>query len=168
MSQIDESLEKFLNDIANDLGFYVVKANFLSLRNNSIEILIDRLDEDKITILDCKIYNSKLKEYRIDFEKILGDEYYFDVSSPGIERPLVKISDYERFKNNIVIVRFKEKIYNKKKLQGKLIGVENNQIKIKVNDEIILIDYEKIQSANIVMTEEIFRELLSKVRNYDK
>jgi ribosome maturation factor RimP len=162
MSQIDKSIEKLLDNIANDLGFYIVKISVLNLRNNAMEVMIDRFDENKITILDCKTYNAKLKEHHADFVKILGDEYYFDISSPGVERPLVKILDYERFKNNIIIVKLKEKIYNKKKIQGKLMGVEDNQIKIEVNNEMILIDYDKIQNANIVMTEEIFRKLLSK------
>lgn len=164
----NESLEILLNKIANELGFYVVRLHSLSLRNNSIEIMIDKLDESKISIEDCKLYNIALKHYSDNIGQILGNDYYFDISSPGIERPLVKLQDYEKFKNNVVLVRFKEKIEGKKKLQGQLIGIENGMIKLETNGKYILISYDNIQNANIVMTEEIFRKLLSKWGNYDK
>jgi ribosome maturation factor RimP len=151
-----------LEKIAQEVGLCVVKISFLSLRNNSIEITVDRIDGEKVSIIDCKNYNTKLKEYNDEFSKILGQEYYFDVSSAGVERPLVKIDDFEKFKNNMILIRFKEKLDKKKKIQGKLLGLENNKIKLLVNGRDILIDYDNVSSANIVMTEEVFRKLLSK------
>jgi ribosome maturation factor RimP len=158
----DISLEPLLNKIAGDLNFSVVKIQSVSTNKNHVEILIERFDQNSISITDCKLYNIKLREYDNDLQKIFGGEYYFDISSAGVERPLVKIQDYERFKNNVILIRFKDKIDKKKKIQGTLIGLENNKIKIRCNGKDLLINYDNISNANIVMTEEIFRELLSK------
>ena len=164
----DISLEPLLNKIAGDINFSVVKIQALSTNKNHVEILIERFDENSVSISDCKLYNMKLREYEDDLQKIFGGEYYLDVSSAGVERPLVKIQDYEKFKNNVILIRFKEKIDKKKKIQGTLIGLENNKIKIRCNGKDLLIEYENISNANIVMTEEIFRELLSKQGSHNE
>jgi ribosome maturation factor RimP len=161
-NSLNNPLEILLEKFAQEVGLSVIKSNFLSLRNNSIEITVERIDDEKVSILDCKNYNTKLKEYSNEFSKILGKEYYFDISSAGVERPLVKINDFEKFKNNMILIRFKEKFDKKKKVQGKLLGLESNKIKLLSNGKEILIDYNNVSSANIVMTEEVFRKLLSK------
>ena len=158
-----EDLETLLDKIANSIGLYIVKVTFLSLRNHLIEVKIDKIDGTSIMLSDCTLYSSQLKNYEAEISKILGSsEYSFDVSSPGIERPLVKLADYEKFKDNVVLLKFKVKLENKKKIQGTLIGVEAEKIKIESKGILFSIDYDNIASANIVMTEELFRKLLSK------
>jgi ribosome maturation factor RimP len=108
-------------------------------------------EEGELTI-DQLSNLSRLISQKLDEEDPIDKSYFLEVSSPGVERPLRKIKDYERFAGEDVKISTYRKINNSKEFIGKLIGINENKvitIKLKDSDEEMEIDYSDIAKANL-------------------
>ncbi len=76
--------------------------------------------------------------------------YNLEVSSPGFERPLGKIEDFERFKGNFVKIKTRHVIEGQKNFTGKLLGVTQGTVRLEKNDAIVAIPYREIFKARLV------------------
>lgn len=128
------------------------------LRNNRFE-LVDiefvkegagwylRIYIDKpggITIDDCQIVSEQMSTL-LDEADPIPQSYYLEVSSPGIERPLKKDSDFEKYKGERVEVKLYEPVQGRKVFEGELEGLENGSIVIKAEkDEILRFERNKV------------------------
>ena len=104
------------------------------------------LDIDQLTEL------SRLISQKLDEKDPIDKRYFLEVSSPGVERPLRKVKDYERFKGENIKISTYRKINNSKEFIGKLIGIDENKvitIKLKDTDEEMEINYSDISKANL-------------------
>ena len=97
-----------------------------------------------ITIDDCKIVSEEVSDL-LDKEDPIPQRYFLEVSSPGLERPLKKDSDFEKFKGELVEVRLFKAINGKKIYIGELIGLIDNKIVITLDSgETIEFEKEKV------------------------
>lgn len=161
MQTIEQKITTIIQDTLMDLGFEVVK---ITLRGSSfkvVEILIDRLDAQKITVQDCRTASKNISAL-LDVEDIISDKYLLEVSSAGIERPLVKFEDYIRFCGSEVIIKLKESLNGQTRYQGKILKAEDNKIYIHVKGKDIIISFDLIKNASLVFTDKMFQELLKK------
>ncbi|MBN2693885.1 ribosome maturation factor RimP [bacterium] len=117
-----------------------------------LRVMIDK--KGGVTLDDCSIV-SRAFEKILDERDIIEEQYVLEVSSPGVDRPLVKLNDYERFKDNEVKITLSTPIptINEKRLvyRGYLIGIDGELIKVKTKeDELVSIPFSSIKKANIV------------------
>ena len=99
----------------------------------------------------------------LDVEDVISDKYYLHVASCGVERPLVKFEDYQRFLNHDIKVKLKEPVEGRSKYKGVIHKAEENIVEIILEDKkIISISFDNIKGANLVLTDEMFRKLLNK------
>lgn len=161
--------EKILSVIENtikDLGFEIVKLIFVGLGDTKkLEILIDRTDSKNISIGDCRTV-SKHVSVLLDVEDIIPDKYFLEVRSAGMERPLTKQADYQKFLNREVKILLHAPVNDTKKLQGVIVAVINDLITLKLesklDSETIELKFSDIKKANLVVTDEMFRNILNK------
>lgn len=99
-----------------------------------LRLFIDK--EGGITIDDCQVVSEELSE-KLDEVDPIDHSYIFEVSSPGIERPLKNERDYKRNLNKILEIKFYEPMLGKKVIEGKLVDYDEDQVKIYYNGEII-------------------------------
>ncbi len=101
-----------------------------------------------VTIGDCaKI--SELVGKILDKEDIIHRSYILEVSSPGIDRPLVKKEDYERFKGEKVKIVLKNPIEGRKNFKGLLLGIKGDFVQIEIENRVHEIPFEEIKKANL-------------------
>jgi ribosome maturation factor RimP len=94
---VNEALELVVTKELDGLGYDLVELRTAGSRARpTLQLRIDRRDGEAITVSDCAIV-SRAVEARLEAEKKVGPEYVLEVSSPGIERPLHKASDWRRF-----------------------------------------------------------------------
>lgn len=159
---VERRVTTIIKDTVSTLGFDLVKVSLQGTSSNVLEILIDRLDNTKVSIADCKVVSKNISAL-LDVEDVISDKYYLHVASCGIERPLVKFEDYYRFLNCDIKVKLKEPVEGKAKYKGVILKAENNNIEIITEDKkIISIAFGNIKGANLVLTDEMFRNLLNK------
>ena len=150
MSVVDK-LRELIEPIVkvNDLDF--VDIEYIKEGENWILRVFVENEEDELTI-DQLSNLSRLISQKLDEEDPIDKSYFLEVSSPGVERPLRKIKDYERFAGEDVKISTYRKINNSKEFIGKLIGINENKvitIKLKDSDEEMEIDYSDIAKANL-------------------
>ncbi len=102
-----------------------------------LRLFIDK--EGGITIDDCQIVSEELSP-KLDEIDPIEHSYIFEVSSPGIERPLKNERDYKRNLNKIIEIKFYEPLFGKKVIEGILLNYNENSIKINYNGEIVEIN----------------------------
>lgn len=138
-------------------GVELVDARFYSQKGIILKVIIERLRSGKeetssgISLEDCQVVSRDISMV-LDVNEELAPpgEFRLEVSSPGIERPLFKVQDYERFRGREVKIQTREPIDNRKRFRGTLLGVVGDDIRIEQDGIEVTIPYIKIKKANLV------------------
>lgn len=151
MSSTINTLRKLIEPIVkvNNLNF--VDIEYIKEGNDWILRVFVENEDDELTI-DQLSNLSRLISQKLDEEDPIDKRYFLEVSSPGVERPLRKIGDYERFAGEDIKVSTYRKINNSKEFIGKLIGIDKNKvitIRLKDSEEEIKLNYADISKANL-------------------
>jgi len=157
--QMEEKIRLLLEPVIDSLGLELVKLSFQGGSRKVLEILIDRKDGNKLQVKDCREVSKNVSAI-LDVEDIIKDKYFLEVASAGIERPLVKLQDFERFLGREIKLKLKEPHNGKISFKGKLIEVKGKEITIKSKNVQLVFAYDNIKGANLVLTDEEFRQLL--------
>jgi ribosome maturation factor RimP len=91
----------------------------------------------------------------IDINDPIGENYLLEVSSPGIDRPLLRFKDFEKYAGFHARVDMSIALEGRKKFKGKLTGIEGDNIRIKVKEETYLLPFSKIEKAKLTLTQEL-------------
>ena len=151
MSKIEESVEALVKDKIEGLGYELYDVLFLKEGSNRIlRIVID--NNIGISLDDCEKVNDEVKDI-IDEADLVKEQYFLEISSPGIERLLRKDWQLKKFKGEIVEVKlFKKDDKGNKNYIGNLDDVTDDILTIKT-DEIINIDRKNISQVKTVYTD---------------
>lgn len=161
---LEQKLYELLLEPVKALGFHIVRIRYLSKGGKdalyTLEILIERLDRSNISVADCRSASYHISAL-LDVENVINSAYNLEVSSPGVERPLVRLEDFERFLNYVIRTKLHEVVEGKKKWQGSINAVEGQDIILLTEDKSFLrINFANIKEASLVLTEELFRKIL--------
>lgn len=126
---IQNRIEAIIAPVLQDEGYGVVRILFSGNIRKTLQIMIEKLDDTPIQITDCEKV-SRLISPILDVENVARESYNLEVSSPGINRPLVKPAHFERYIGENVSVQTNYAIKNRKKFQGTLDFVSKTGIRI--------------------------------------
>ena len=149
-----QRIETLIENVMKNEGYAVVRIQMTGNIRKTLQIMIERLDNETVSITDCEKV-SRLVSPMIDVENCITDAYVLEVSSPGLDRPLVKTKDFVRFVGQNVYVQTMFGIKNRKKFQGTLESATETGIRIildQPNDDktdTIDIVYGDIRSARL-------------------
>ena len=137
-----------LSPVVESLGLECWGVEFISQGKHSVlRVYID--SENGITLEDCEKVSRQVSGV-LDVEDPIATEYTLEVSSPGMDRPLFRLDQFERFAGNMIAVKLRMAFEGKRKYQGVLKGVEGDEVVIAVDDHELLLPYELIDKANVV------------------
>lgn len=112
-----------------------------------LRIYID--SEDGIGVEDCERV-SRQSSSVLDVEDIISGEYVLEVSSPGMDRPLYELAQYEKFTGEDVSLRLRFPYEGRRNFKGRLVAVDGDEIVLVVADTEYLFPIEGIEKANVV------------------
>jgi ribosome maturation factor RimP len=136
--RIEDIAAELVRPIVDRLSFELVDVEFLKEGANwYLRIYIDK--PGGIVIEDCQVVSEELSD-RLDEADPIKQSYILEVSSPGLERPLKKDGDFERFKGEPVEVKLFQPVGGKKVFEGDLMGLEGSVINIKQGGEVLKFD----------------------------
>ncbi len=128
MGNIENKIEQLVMPIINENGYELVDIEFLKENSNwYLRLYVDK--QGGFTIDDCELVSKSLGEI-LEKDDPIDKSYILEVSSPGLDRPLKKESDFERYKGEVVDVKLYKAINKTKQFQGILKGLENNIVTI--------------------------------------
>ena len=158
---MEQRVTNLIESTVTTLGFDIVKVIIHGTSTKVLEILIERIDGEKVQVNDCQIVSRNISAV-LDVEDIIPGKYFLEVSSAGVERPLVKITDFEKFAGREIKIRLKAAFNGNLTYKGQLLGVDGEKVKLKSKNIEMSFDYSNINNAKLVLTEDMFRALLNK------
>jgi len=149
------------------LGFDIVRIRMLDKNVTAdsatkvLEILIERKDGVYVSIADCKNVSNAISTI-LDVEEVIDSKYNLEVSSAGVERPLIKPEDFVRFNNYVVQIKLHQAVEGAKKYIGRIISADAVSVTIKQDNgtKELSINFENIKDAKLVLTDELFRKII--------
>ena len=155
--RLEASLEQLIDPICRAHGVELVDVRYLREPGGAvIRVIIDR-DQPEVemgsgvSLEDCTGVSRDVSTALDVHDDILpSGGYRLEVSSPGLERPLVKLSDFERFSGREVKVRTRTPIGKQRRFHGLLLGVEGTNIELNQDGQVLSIPHEDIAKANLV------------------
>lgn len=125
---ISQRVEELALPVVEDTGYELVDVEYVKEGQNwYLRLYIDK--EGGITIEDCEKISEKMN-HLLDEADIISSSYFFEVSSPGLERPLKKDKEFEKYKGEIVEVKLYNPINKKSSFEGQLVGLIDGKIVI--------------------------------------
>ena len=155
--KIAEKVENLIMPNVSELGLELVDVEYIQDGAYFfLRVYVEKLEGD-ISLEDCAALSNAIEE-RVD--AVIEDKFFLEVSSPGLERPLKKIEDYERFKGEKAKLLLKNKIDDTRNIVGYLVKAENGIIYLDIDGLIHEINFEEIKKANLVFefNDFLFRE----------
>ena len=154
MAQLAEQIEQLIQPILEDLGCELVDLEYQREQQGWIlRVFLDK--KDGINLDDCAAASREISSL-LDVENLITTAYNLEVSSPGIERPLKKIADFERFIGQLVKIKTLDAIdpdgsgKTKKTFVGTLFAVEGDDLLLKLKkDAAARIAFQQIEKANL-------------------
>ncbi|WP_226642969.1 ribosome maturation factor RimP [Microbulbifer variabilis] len=149
MASKRELLEELLAPVVASLGCELWGIDYQTHgRNALLRIYID--SENGIGVEDCEKVSRQASAV-LDVEDPISGRYTLEVSSPGLDRPLYKLEQYERFVGAQIEVRLRMPLDGQRKWRGLLAGVEGDEVVLRVDSENeYLLPIDSIEKANII------------------
>jgi ribosome maturation factor RimP len=157
--------EREIADLAEplleELGFRLVRVKASGRDGGTVQVMAERPDGD-MTIDDCAEISRKLSPLLDALDPMPGG-YRLEVSTPGIDRPLVRPSDFASFTGHEAKVELKELVDGRKRFRGRIEGVANGEALLQIEltgeeePQVIGIPFALISEAKLVADKEAFR-----------
>ena len=147
-------VEKLIAPSLEALGFELVRVRFGGPGRPTLQIMIERQDREALTVDDCASA-SKAISALLDVEDPIGGAYNLEISSPGLDRPLTRIGDFERFAGFEAKIEVAVPVDGRKRLRGQVLGVENGNVRISRDEGSHSVPFETIKKAKLILTDEL-------------
>lgn len=151
-SPVEERLADSFDPVVQDMGYDLVRIKVSGSTRKTLQLMAERKDLAPMTVEDCEAISRALS-LQLDVEDPISGAYNLEVSSPGIDRPLSRIGDFERFKGHEAKVEATRSIDGRKRFRGELQGVKDDHIVITVDGEDLSIHQDDVAKAKLVLTD---------------
>ena len=148
MRQSMNYLWELFEPVVTGMGFELVEIEFNAHpKNKVLRLYIDK--EDGILIEDCSEVSRQVSAL-IDVEDPIDGFFNLEVSSPGLDRPLRKIEDYERFKGEMVKIKTSMPQKGQRNFKGKIMGTEKDTVIIECEEKEVSLPIAAIEKARLI------------------
>lgn len=155
---IDRRMAEIITPVIEDLGFELVRVRLMGGKYHTLQIMVER-PEGGIEVDDCAQVSTAVSA-TLDVEDPLTEAYTLEVSSPGIDRPLTRLKDFEAFEGYEAKIETNDLIDGRKRFKGILAGVEGTEVLINVDEGTIGLQFDWLADAKLVLTDELIKEML--------
>jgi ribosome maturation factor RimP len=148
--QIEDLIEPSLRD----MGFELVRVMLRGRERPTLEVMAERLDRSPMRVEDCAEI-SRAVSALLDVEDPLPGSYVLEVTSPGLDRPLVKPDDYVRFAGYEARIETVAPIDGRRRFKGRLGGLEGDGVRLEVEGAPVALPLSAIKKAKLVLTDDL-------------
>lgn len=158
---------RIVEPVIEDLGFRLVRVLISGGADKIVQIMAERPD-GSITIDDCETISKGISPV-LDVADPIAGNYRLEISSPGIDRPLVRPSDFEDWAGHEARIELKEAIDGRKRFKGVLDGFEDDEVRITADTgehgiQHLGLPLHLISEAKLVLTDALVREALARAK----
>ncbi|HLN22577.1 MAG TPA: ribosome maturation factor RimP [Patescibacteria group bacterium] len=159
---LEERISSLVAPSLDAMGYELVRVALMGRLDQTLQIMAERRDRAAMTVDDCADI-SRAVSALLDVEDPIAGKYTLEVSSPGIDRPLTRSTDYERFAGFEAKVETIRPVEGRKRFRGKIVGLTaENQVRLVIDTgEELSIPLADIQRAKLVLTDELIAAAMS-------
>ena len=154
--EIEARIGDILNPTLQIMGYDLVRVQISGSQQKTMQIMVERKDKAGMTVDDCANISREVSVI-LDVEEPLKGTYDLEVSSPGIDRPLVRPADFEHYAGFDAKIEMEAAIDGRKKFKGQLLGIEQGLVKIRFDAETHELPLSDIRRAKLLLTEELLK-----------
>jgi len=165
-SGVEARVRAVIEPVIKPLGYRLVRIRLSGLNGLTLQIMAERAD-GSMSIEDCEVLSRTVSPV-LDVEDLIERQYHLEVSSPGIDRPLVRKSDFTNWSGHIIKAETVTAIEGKRKFRGKITSVDADGFVIETDkategeEASIRIPFAELNEARLILTDELIRDALHK------
>jgi len=148
-----EKIKAIVEPVVESMGFELVRVTFGGQGRPRLQIMAERAD-GTMTVDDCASLSQELSAV-LDVEDPIESDYVLEVSSPGIDRPLTRRKDFERWAGFEAKLEMRTPIEGRRRFTGRLKGLDGERVILRVDDGEVGLPLEEVQKAKLVMTDDL-------------
>ena len=158
--------------VLEQLSFRLVRVRISGMDGCTVQIMAERPD-GSMTIEDCELVSRALSPV-LDVADPIERAYRLEISSPGLDRPLVRRSDFERYAGNAVKIEMAVAIDGRCRFRGTLLGVDGDKARVRRTDAApdenpdVLLSIEEMAEAKLVLTNELVAQALKRGKEAER
>ncbi|MEM0987242.1 MAG: ribosome maturation factor RimP [Pseudomonadota bacterium] len=157
---IDKRLASIVQPSIEGMGYELVRLRLMGGKRATLQIMAERPD-GTMEVEDCAELSRNLSAI-LDVEDPIEGEYTLEVSSPGIDRPLTRLADFDRWEGYEAKLETAELIEGRRRFKGILAGTEDGDVLIEIDEGTIGLTFEWLSDAKLVLTDELISESLKR------
>ncbi|AVO37879.1 ribosome maturation factor RimP [Pukyongiella litopenaei] len=157
-SAMDRRLAEIITPVIEDMGYELVRVRLMSGKNPTLQVMADR-PAGGIEVDDCATISTAISAV-LDVEDPILDAYTLEVSSPGIDRPLTRLKDFDTFEGYVAKLETAELIDGRRRFRGTLAGIEGDEVLINIDEGTVGLKFDWLGEAKLVLTDDLIREML--------
>jgi ribosome maturation factor RimP len=153
MTPFEERLTNLLEPSLHGLGYTLVRVQLRGDIRKTLQIMAERLDRRGMTLNDCETISETLSAV-LDVSDPIKERYALEVSSPGIDRPLMRPEDFTRFISFEAKVDLKELYLNRRHLKGFITATDDQNLTMTLDDRAVFtVPFNMIIRAKLILTD---------------
>lgn len=155
---IDRRIAEIITPVIDDMGFEVVRVRLMTGKESTLQIMVQRPD-GTIEVDECAQISTAISAV-LDVEDPIVDVYTLEVSSPGIDRPLTRLKDFDQWKGFEAKIETEELIDGRRRFKGELAGIDGDEVLIDIEEGTIGLKFDWLSDAKLVLTDDLIRDVL--------
>ena len=159
---IDRRIAEIVGPVIEGLGYELVRLRMQGGRHPLLQIMADK-PEGGIDVDDCAAISTAVSAV-LDVEDPIEDKYTLEVSSPGIDRPLTRLKDFDLWADYEARIETTEQIDGRRRFKGFLRGTEGDEVLIELEEQgapvTIGLQFDWLADAKLILTDELIEEML--------
>ena len=147
-------VEKLIAPALGEMGYDLVRVRLLGGKPPRLQVMAERRDGVAMTVDDCAEISHVLSAL-LDAEDPIDDSYLLEVSSPGIDRPLTRLADFQRFSGFEAKIELQRPLDGRRRFRGRLLGVEDQSVLLRMEGQSVSLPFADIGDAKLVLTDDL-------------
>ena len=161
---LEEKVIALLEPAAADVGYLLVRVRLSGLRRKRLQIMAERISDGTMNIDDCSKLSRAISPV-LEAEDPIKGFYDLEVSSPGIDRPLVRIEDFTRFVGHEAKIELNAGVDGRRRYRGIITGVSGDQVTMKVDGADAESPFALVSEARLMLTDKLIEEDLRRAKS---
>jgi ribosome maturation factor RimP len=160
---VDQRLARIVQPTVEGMGFRLVRLRLMGGKRTTLQIMAERAD-GTMEVEDCADLSRAISAV-LDVEDPLEREYTLEVSSPGIDRPLTRLEDFDRWRGYEAKLETAELIDGRRRFKGTLAGTDGSAVLIEVDEGTVGLEFDWLADAKLVLTQALIDASLKARKN---
>lgn len=161
---LDRRIADIIEPVLAAMDFRLVRVRLMNQNGQTLQVMAERND-GTMTVVDCEAVSMAISPV-LDVEDPVPGNYHLEVSSPGIDRPMVRKSDFARWAGHVVKCETSVMLDGRKRFRGKIASADDRGFTVERSDiaygesPTVTVPYEALAEAKLILTDDLIREAL--------